>query len=81
MAEMNPNPNAGLGTVFVIDDDEQVRTGLSRLLRSAGWHAEVFASAQTFTERLPYDGVGCVRCARHTTSRSKSRCGHHRSRA
>jgi FixJ family two-component response regulator len=54
------NPHSALGTVFVIDDDEQVRTGLSRLLRSAGWQVEIFPSAQTFTERLPYDGVGCV---------------------
>jgi two-component system, LuxR family, response regulator FixJ len=52
--------NQSLGTVFVIDDDEYVRTGLSRLLRSAGWAVEVFASAQSFAERLPYDGVGCV---------------------
>ena len=52
--------NQSLGTVFVIDDDEQVRTGLSRLLRSAGWSIEVFASAQAFADRLPYEGVGCV---------------------
>ena len=54
------NVNGSLGTVFVIDDDEQVRTSLSRLLRSAGWQVEVFASAQAFEDRLPYDGVGCV---------------------
>jgi FixJ family two-component response regulator len=54
------NVNSSLGAVFVIDDDEQVRTGLSRLLRSAGWSVEVFASAQSFAERLPYEGVGCV---------------------
>jgi FixJ family two-component response regulator len=55
---MNGSPR--LGTVFVIDDDNQVRTSLARLLRSAGWEVEVFASAQAFTQRLPFDGVGCV---------------------
>src|SRR4051812_21725992 len=54
------NVNSSLGTVFVIDDDELVRSGLSRLLRSAAWTVEVFASAQSFVERLPHEGVGCV---------------------
>ena len=58
MTEMNGSPR--LGTVFVIDDDDQVRTSLARLLRSAGWEVEGFASAQAFTQRLPFEGVGCV---------------------
>jgi FixJ family two-component response regulator len=57
MSTTSVNPNA---TVFVIDDEEQVRRGLQRLLRSAGWVVEVFSSAQSFVERLPYAGVGCV---------------------
>jgi FixJ family two-component response regulator len=48
------------GTVFVIDDEEQVRRGLQRLIRSAGWSVETFPSAEAFAERLPYEGIGCV---------------------
>lgn len=47
-------------TIFVIDDDEGVRTGLSRLLRAAGWQAEAFPSAGDFLERPTYAGTGCV---------------------
>lgn len=47
-------------TIFVIDDDEDVRTSLSRLLRAAGWQVETFASADQFLERPAYPGTGCV---------------------
>lgn len=48
------------GTVYVIDDDADVRKGLSRLLRSAGWDVDCFAEAQDFLDRTPDDGLGCV---------------------
>jgi len=47
-------------TVFVVDDDDAVRRSLTRLLRSAGWNAEVFASAGDLLERAPISGPGCV---------------------
>ena len=47
-------------TVFIIDDDASVRKGLSRLLRSAGFEAETFATAEQFLEREHYDGIGCL---------------------
>ena len=47
-------------TIFVIDDDADVRRALGRLMRSAGWVAESFSSADDFLARLPYDGVGCI---------------------
>jgi len=47
-------------TVFVIDDDASVRKGLSRLLRSAGFEVETFASAELFLGREHYDGIGCI---------------------
>lgn len=34
--------------VFVVDDDISVRESLKLLIRFAGWHAELFASAQDF---------------------------------
>jgi FixJ family two-component response regulator len=46
--------------VFVVDDDEAVRKGLARLLGSAGFAVETFASAAEYTTREAYGGVGCV---------------------
>jgi FixJ family two-component response regulator len=47
-------------TVFVVDDDPSVLKGVQRLLRSAGFTAEVFASPQEFLERHDRDASGCV---------------------
>lgn len=47
-------------TIFVVDDDEAVRRSLKRLLRSAGWNAEAFATAGDLLERTPITGPGCV---------------------
>ena len=46
--------------VFVVDDDHSVRRSLARLLRSAGYQAEGFASAADFLAHLPGDGPACV---------------------
>lgn len=47
-------------TIFVVDDDEAVRRGLTRLLRSAGWNVEALASAGDFVRRAPLNGPGCI---------------------
>jgi len=47
-------------TIFVIDDDASVRKSLSRLLRSAGYTTETFASAEEFLGREHYTGIGCL---------------------
>jgi FixJ family two-component response regulator len=47
-------------TVFVVDDDASVRRALARLIRSAGWNVEAFASAKAFLERMPHSETGCV---------------------
>jgi FixJ family two-component response regulator len=52
--------NAIRRTIFIIDDEEDVRRALGRLMRSAGWAVESFPDAQKFLLRLPYDDVGCV---------------------
>jgi FixJ family two-component response regulator len=44
--------------VFVVDDDVSVRESLELLLRTAGWRAETFASAQQFLSR-PHPTVPC----------------------
>jgi FixJ family two-component response regulator len=50
-----------LPTVFVVDDDASVRKSLARLLKSAGFRPESFASAEEFIDRWVRDPVpGCV---------------------
>jgi FixJ family two-component response regulator len=46
--------------VFVVDDDPSVRTSLKRLIRSAGFTVESFASAQEFLGRPRTDIPGCL---------------------
>ena len=46
--------------IAVVDDDPSVRQGLQRLIRSLGWKAETFASAQEFLARPPTDAPGCL---------------------
>jgi FixJ family two-component response regulator len=47
-------------TIFVVDDDAAVLRSLTRLLRSVGWNAEAFASADALLGRAPITGPGCV---------------------
>ena len=46
--------------VFIVDDDRSVRTGLSRLLNSAGYETKVFASAAEFLQHPPYSEKSCL---------------------
>jgi len=46
--------------VFVIDDDPSIRRSLSRLLRSVGYAAEAFSSAEEFLGRGTFNGTGCI---------------------
>ena len=48
------------GRVFVIDDDASVGRSLGRLLKSAVHDAEIFASADEFMQRVPFEDVGCL---------------------
>jgi FixJ family two-component response regulator len=47
-------------TVFIVDDEALIRESLRRLIRSAGWQAEGFASAEEFLTRLPISGQACL---------------------
>ncbi len=47
-------------TVFVVDDDPSVRRSATRLLASAGYTVEAFASAREFLARERYAGPCCL---------------------
>jgi FixJ family two-component response regulator len=55
MAEATPAP-----TVFIIDDDRDIRAAISGLLKSVGLRSETFGSAQEFLRRPPPDGPSCL---------------------
>jgi FixJ family two-component response regulator len=46
--------------VYVIDDDETVREGLTDLLRSVGHTVHSFRSAQAFLDSKRHDEPGCI---------------------
>ena len=50
------NPNR----VFVVDDDPSARSGLARLLRTAGHDVCDFASSEEFLDSLGPETSGCM---------------------
>lgn len=46
--------------ILVVDDDPAIRTGLSNLLRSAGYVVELAKSAEDFLATLPRAAPQCV---------------------
>jgi FixJ family two-component response regulator len=47
-------------TIFVIDDDESIRDSLGSLLRSVGFHVEVFESTESFLNFARQDVNSCL---------------------
>jgi len=47
-------------TVFVIDDDVEVRASIQGLLKSAGLHSEAFGTAEEFLRNEVPDGPSCL---------------------
>jgi FixJ family two-component response regulator len=47
-------------TVYVVEDDESIRRAIGRLLRSAGYHALAFESAEEFLDSTSGTGEGCL---------------------
>ena len=47
-------------TVFIVDDDEQVRNALSLLMESVGLNTESYASAQEYLDQFDVDKPGCL---------------------
>jgi FixJ family two-component response regulator len=46
--------------IAIVDDDPSVREGLESLIRSAGWRAETFGSAQEFLARAGSEAPSCL---------------------
>ena len=46
--------------VFVVDDDQSVRTSLANLLATEDYAVEIFASAAEYLARVPHDGPACL---------------------
>ncbi|WP_298852904.1 response regulator [uncultured Ruegeria sp.] len=53
---MTPEPL----TVFIVDDDDDVRVALSRSLSKRGMRVEHFAAALAFLEQVGEDAIGCL---------------------
>jgi FixJ family two-component response regulator len=51
---------AAMPTIFVVDDDRSVREALARLLRSAGFEVQAFASAHEFLSGSRPGGPACL---------------------
>ncbi len=51
---------ANFPTVFVIDDDANIRASIRGLLKSADLRSECFETAEQFLERKPSDGPSCL---------------------
>ena len=47
-------------TIFVIDDDENLRASIASLLKLEGLRAETFTSVEEFLSRKRSDGPGCL---------------------
>jgi FixJ family two-component response regulator len=46
--------------VFVVDDDQSVRTSLANLLATEDYAVEIFASADEYLARAPHPGPACL---------------------
>ena len=46
--------------VFVVDDDQSVRTSLANLLATEDYAVEVFVSASEYLARVPHPGPACL---------------------
>lgn len=47
-------------TVFIVDDDADLRDALALLMRAVGLHAETFASGREFLQRHTVRDAGCL---------------------
>lgn len=53
-------PDKKNSTVFIIDDDEDIRISLTRSLTKRGYNVECFSSAKGFLESYDENDMGCL---------------------
>jgi FixJ family two-component response regulator len=52
--------SSDIPTVFVVDDDPDIRASIQGLLKLAGLRSESFETAELFLKRKPWDGPSCL---------------------
>lgn len=52
--------HAEVPTVFVVDDDDNMRAAIQGLLKSVGLRSECFETAEHFFQHKPLDGPSCL---------------------
>jgi RNA polymerase sigma factor (sigma-70 family) len=60
LADSPASPLNADPTVFVVDDDEEARSSISRMVRSVGLRAESFATGFDFLKNFSSDQPGCL---------------------
>jgi FixJ family two-component response regulator len=60
--EETPKTMNDFRTVFLVDDNASVRRALTRLIKSAGYNVQAFASAREFLDhrRVSGEGISCL---------------------
>ncbi len=53
-------PRQSESVVFIVDDDEAVRSSLQMLVRSLGFRSQAFGSGQEFLDAFDGNSDGCV---------------------
>jgi FixJ family two-component response regulator len=57
---MSIDENAGAETVYVVDDDKAIRTGICNLLDSAGLRSKAFESSEEFLSQWSDEAPACL---------------------
>jgi FixJ family two-component response regulator len=46
--------------VYIVDDDDSVRSGLSRLMRASGYQTKAFGTPEQVLKEVTRESVGCI---------------------